>query len=216
MRVEIDVAGAENETAAELKRIRAQAMLPMASCGRARSGFRVVTSKKMQQIRRLEAGRAIREPLRIYQERKRDSGLLAKLAGVAGVAKTDGGEIGALGPEFIFMVTQLRNMLAAKDSTVMAEEHDNGGTMFPQRAEPDFALVGIGQRNSSERETERLSHRRNLTRSSENRQKKRRRKHLGSPEIRAFRLSTDRSIYPQKQPFRTSHSNAPALCSALK
>jgi hypothetical protein len=131
MRVEINVAGAENETAAKLKRIRAQAMLPMAGCGRARPGFRVVTSKKMQQVRRLEAGRTIREPIRIYQQRKRDSGLLAKQAGVASVAKTDSGEIGALGPEFIFMVAQLRNMLAAKDSTVMAEEHDNGGSAFP-------------------------------------------------------------------------------------
>jgi len=65
MRVEIDVAGTENETAAELKRIRAQAMLPMAGGRSARPGFRVVTSKKMQQVRRLEAGRAIREPIRI-------------------------------------------------------------------------------------------------------------------------------------------------------
>jgi len=131
MRVEIDVAGTENETCAELKRIRAQAMLSMAGGRRTRPGFRVVTSKKMHQVRRLEAGRAIREPIRIYQQRKRDTGLLAKEAGVAGVAKTDSGEIGALGPEFIFMVAQLRNMLAAKDSTVMAEEDDNGGSTFP-------------------------------------------------------------------------------------
>jgi hypothetical protein len=131
MRVEIDVAGTENETSAELKRIRAQAMLPMAGRRRPRPGFRVVTSKEMQQVRRLEAGRAIREPLRIYQQRKRDSSLLAKEAGVAGVAKTDGGEIGALGTEFVFMIAQLRNMLAAKDSTVMAQEHDNGGSAFP-------------------------------------------------------------------------------------
>lgn len=144
MRVKIDVAGTENETAAELKRIRAQAMLSMAGGGRARPGFGVVTSKQMQQIRRLEAGSAKREPIRIDQQRKSDSGLLTKQAGVAGVAKTDSSEIGALGPEFILMVTQLRNMLAAKDSTVMAQEHDNGGTTFPQRAEPDFALVGIG------------------------------------------------------------------------
>ena len=91
MRVAIDVAGTENETAAELKRIRAQAMLPMAGCGRTHPSFRVVTSKKMQQVRRLESGRAIREPLRIYQQRKSDSGLLAKQAGVASVAKTNSG-----------------------------------------------------------------------------------------------------------------------------
>ena len=91
MSVEVDVAGTENETAAELKRIRTKAMLPMAGRSSARPGFRVVTSKKMQQVRRLEAGRAIREPLRIDQQRKRDSGLLAKQSRVASVAKTDSG-----------------------------------------------------------------------------------------------------------------------------
>jgi hypothetical protein len=131
MRVEIDVAGTENETATELKRIRAQSMLSMARGRCAGPGLRVVTSKKMQQVRGLEAGRTVREPLRIHQQRKRDSGLLAKQAGVASVAKTDSGEVDAFGPELILMVAQLRDMLAAKDSTVMAEEHDNGGTAFP-------------------------------------------------------------------------------------
>ncbi len=131
MSVEIDVAGTENETAAELKGIRAQAMLSMAGGRGARPGFRIVTAKQVQKIRRFEAGRTIREPLRIYQERKCDSSLLAKEASVTKIAKTDCGKIDALGAEFIFMVAQLRNMLAAEDSTVVAEEDDSGGAAFP-------------------------------------------------------------------------------------
>ena len=60
MSVEIDVAGTENETATELKRVRAQLVLSMTPCLRARSGLGVIASKQMQQIRRLEAGDAIR------------------------------------------------------------------------------------------------------------------------------------------------------------
>jgi len=131
MRVEIDVAGAENETSAELKRVGAQAMLPMAGCLRARPCLGVVTAQKVQEVRRLEAGGAIREPLLIDKQRKCDSGLLAKKAGVAHIAKTDGGEIGAPGSERLLMVAQLRNMLAAEYSAVMTEEDDYSGTTFP-------------------------------------------------------------------------------------
>ena len=63
MSVEIDVAGTENETPTELKRVGAQLMLPMAACLRSRPGLRVVTSKQMQKVRRLQASGAIREPL---------------------------------------------------------------------------------------------------------------------------------------------------------
>ena len=48
MSVAVDVAGTENETPAQLKRVRAQTMLPMAGGLSARPGFSVVTSKKVQ------------------------------------------------------------------------------------------------------------------------------------------------------------------------
>ena len=63
--VAVYVTGSKHEAPAQLKRIGAQTMLSMACGCRARPGFRVVTSKKMQQVRRLEAGHAIREPIRI-------------------------------------------------------------------------------------------------------------------------------------------------------
>jgi hypothetical protein len=129
--VEVDVAGTENETPTELKRVRAQLMLPVTGCLRARPGFCVVTSKQMQKVRRFQAGSAIGEPLFVDQQRKRDSSLFAKQAGVAHIAKTDRREIGALGSELLLMVAQLRNMLAAEDSSVMAKEDDHGRAAFP-------------------------------------------------------------------------------------
>jgi len=131
MGVQINIAGTENETAAELKRIRTQFVLTMACGGSARSSLGVVASNKMQKVRRLEARGAIREPLRIDQERKCDSGLLAEESGIVHIAQTDGREAGALSSELLPVVAQLRNMLAAEDSTVMAKEDDNGGAAFP-------------------------------------------------------------------------------------
>ena len=131
MSVEVDVAGTENETPTELKRIRAQPMLPMAGCGSAGPGFRIVTSKQVQKIRRLEAGSTIRTAILVNEQRKCDSSLLAKEASVTNIAKTDCGKIDALGAELILMIAQLRNMLAAEDSAVVAEEDDSGGAAFP-------------------------------------------------------------------------------------
>ena len=106
-------------------------MLPMASGGSARPRLGVVTAQKVQKVRRLQADCSIREALRIHQERKCDPGLLAKEASVAHIAKTDRSEIGALRSKLLLMVAQLRDLLAAEDSAVMAEENDNGGITFP-------------------------------------------------------------------------------------
>jgi len=106
-------------------------MLPMARGGSARPRLGVVTAQKVQKVRRLQSGSTIREALRVHQERKCDLGLLAKEAGVAHIAKTDSREIGSLRPELLLMIAQLRNMLAAEDSAVVAEKHDNCGMTIP-------------------------------------------------------------------------------------
>ena len=56
------------------------------------------------------------------------------------------------------MGAQLRDVLAAEDSTVMAEEHHHGRLVNPQRAEPDFFAVYIRQRNHGKLAVERSFH----------------------------------------------------------
>ena len=146
MRVEIDVAGRENKTTAELKRIRAEAMLSMARGRRALPRLGVVAAQQVQNVRRLQTGRSIREALRIDQQRKCDPSLLAKEARIAHVAKTDRSEIGTLRLELLLVFAQLRDVLAAEDSTVMTQEDDNRRSALPQRAEPHLALVRIRKR----------------------------------------------------------------------
>jgi len=46
------------------------------------------------------------------------------------------------------MFAQLRDVLAAEYSAVVAQEDDDGLLRLPQRAEPNGALVGIRENDS--------------------------------------------------------------------
>src|ERR1043165_4617446 len=56
------------------------------------------------------------------------------------------------------MFTQLRDVLAAKNSTIMAKKDYRRRRVPPQRAEADFALVGIRQDDIRERFAQRWCH----------------------------------------------------------
>jgi hypothetical protein len=43
------------------------------------------------------------------------------------------------------VLAQLRDVFAAEDSAVVAQENDYGWLRLPQRAEPDGAFIGIGE-----------------------------------------------------------------------
>ena len=97
-----------------------------------------------------EAHSTIGLPLGIHQKGERDSRLLAKDLGVACVAQADGGQPSASIAECRFMVAQLRDMLAAEDSSVVAKEGDHCGLVGPKRAESDRPSFRVGQDYSRE------------------------------------------------------------------
>jgi hypothetical protein len=66
-----------------------------------------------------------------------DFGFLLEEAGVVGVAEADGGEGDAFFAEGLLVFAQLRDVLAAKDSAVVAKENQDGGIVLPERAETD-------------------------------------------------------------------------------
>lgn len=79
-----------------------------------------------------------------------DAGIFAKHAGVIRVGQADGGERRAFGFELVFVGAQLRGVLAAEDSAVVAQKHDDGGVLFPEAAQADLVAVGIGEGNGRE------------------------------------------------------------------
>ena len=92
-----------------------------------------------------EAHSTICLPLGVNQKGKRDSSLLAKDLGVVCVAQADGGQPSAFIAECRFVVAQLRDVLAAEDSSVVAKEGDHCGLVGPERAESNRLSFSVGQ-----------------------------------------------------------------------
>ena len=97
-----------------------------------------------------QPNRAICAPLGIDQKWERDSSLLAKDLGVVGIAQADGGQPGVFCAESLFVVAQLRDVLAAEDSSVVAKEGDHRRLVGPERAEGDGLSVRVRQDDSRE------------------------------------------------------------------
>jgi hypothetical protein len=96
--------------------------------------------------------------LRVHQQRKADARLFAKDARVVPVTQADSGELCVFLAEGRFVFAQLRDVLTAEHSTVVAEKYNHGGTFLPQRTEPKFAAVRIRQHDSREARAEGCFH----------------------------------------------------------
>jgi hypothetical protein len=59
------------------------------------------------------------------------------------IAQTDSGHLGSFAAEGLFVFAQLRDVLAAENSSVVAKENDHSGRSSPQGAEPHVATVSI-------------------------------------------------------------------------
>jgi len=141
----IDVAWTENEACAELKRIFAKFMLAVPRGVGALARDSVIATQKMKQVRTLQFGGAVGSAVRVNQKRKCDASLFAEQPRVAEVAHADRREVRSTRLDFSLMLAQLRDVRAAKYSTVMAQKNDDRWLGLPQRAEAHRTLVGIGK-----------------------------------------------------------------------
>jgi hypothetical protein len=97
----------------------------------------VVGAEQVKEIRFAETGGFVHFGIVVDEERECDPDLVTELAGVSKSAESDRGDVHALLPELPFRIAQLRDMLAAEDSTPVAQKNDGGGTLRPQRAESE-------------------------------------------------------------------------------
>jgi hypothetical protein len=63
------------------------------------------------------------------------------------ISQSDGGKRSTFLTEGLLAFAQLRDVLAAKDSCVVPQEYDYGGTVGPQRAKLNLLAVGIRKHN---------------------------------------------------------------------
>lgn len=125
-------------------------MLLVAGGAGAFAGYVVVRSQQVQQVRLAQARGVIRQALLVDQKRKGDPGFFPEEARIIAVAQADGRQVGAQSLKFLFAFAQLRGVLAAEDSTVMAQENDDRGLPLPQGAQTSLAPAGIRQRDRRE------------------------------------------------------------------
>lgn len=155
---EVLVAGRENKAAAELQWVFAEPVLFVAGCLGAAAGLHVVTAQQVQQGSVAQADSFICHALFVDQEREPDAGFIAEEPGIAHVAQPNGRDVRAFLFEFFFECAQLRDMLAAKNSTVVAQKDQDSGAALPQRTKAGCLAFRIGQRNSGELAAIGLSH----------------------------------------------------------
>jgi hypothetical protein len=131
----------------------------MMTCGPGAFAARsVITTKKMQKVCRAESGGTVGAALFIDQQGERDAGFLAEDARVMTISQSDGGQAGSLVSEGLLAFAQLRDVLAAEDSSIVPKEDDYGGGRSPKRAESNFASVGIGEHDLRQFAAKRLLH----------------------------------------------------------
>jgi hypothetical protein len=153
MCVQIDVSGTEHKTSSELKRVLACALLPVACHAGAASRLRIIAAKQMQQVGFAEPNSAVCTALLVDQERELDTCFLPENTRVVLVSQPYGSQARSFLFKLVLMFTQLRDVLPAKNSSVVAKKDEHGRRAFPQRAEADFAPIGIRQYDVRQRST---------------------------------------------------------------
>jgi len=148
--VQVDIARTENEAPPKLKRILAQFVLVVSGGTGSFSCQGIISAEKMKERAFQQAHSTICLPLGVNQKGEGDSRLLAKNLGVVRVAQSDGGQTSTFVAEFRFVVAQLRDVLAAEDSSVVAKEGDHRALVGPKRAESDRPSFRVGQDYSCE------------------------------------------------------------------
>ena len=106
-------------------------MLMMACCARTFSRCGIFASQEMQEISGLQFRGAIGLASLIDEERKRDARFFTKQPRVIAVAESHRRKRRTLVAKRLLMFAQLRDVLAAKDSSVVAEKNQHGRSSVP-------------------------------------------------------------------------------------
>ena len=125
-------AWAEDEAAAELKWVFAEAALAMSRGFGALAGGHVVFAEEVKKGSLFEFEGGIGFPAFVDQQRELDSGFLAEGSRVLRIAQSNCSQVCSFTAELRLKFAQLRNVLAAEDSAVMAQEDQHHGMLRPQ------------------------------------------------------------------------------------
>jgi hypothetical protein len=120
--------------------------------------LQIVFAQQVDQCSVTQANSLIGFTLFIDEKRELDAGFLAEKFGVVGIAQSNRGKTCAFLLELGFKFAQLRDVLAAKDSTVVPKEDHHGRPGLPQGPETSRLAVDVGKGYSSQLAAERFAH----------------------------------------------------------
>lgn len=101
----------------------------------------------MKEIPGFKISSSVCQAIFVDKQRKIYPRFFAKDAGVICIAQADGRQTGSSRFKFRFVFAQLRDMLAAEDSAIVPEEHNDGRILLPKGIETYFGAGGVGQHN---------------------------------------------------------------------
>jgi NAD(P)-dependent dehydrogenase (short-subunit alcohol dehydrogenase family) len=156
--VAVQVAGSKDEAAAELKRVLAQTVLAMPAGLSSFPGNSIVFAQQVQQGSFMQSNGAIRFAFFIDQQREGNSGVFPEMAGVSEVTEADRDKLGPFVRESLLVFAQLRDVLPAEDSPVMAKENNDCRRVGPQGTKRNRPAIRIRQSQTSKPAGERFRH----------------------------------------------------------
>jgi len=154
----IDIPRSEHKAAPELKWVLPQTMLAMSSGLGAFARRGIVLAQHVKHGSLAESNRGVGLALFVNQQREGDLGVLAEVPGVPEVAKAYRYQTGALLTKILFMFAQLRDVLAAENSAVVAKKNNHRRGLCPKRAKARGMAIEVGQRDSRQFAAEGLWH----------------------------------------------------------
>jgi hypothetical protein len=132
---EILVPRRKNKAAAKLQWVFSQLVLFVAAGLGAFARLHVVPAEKMKQRSVLETNGFVGFALIVNEKWKLNAGFFAEKSGVLDVAQADHGDLRTFAAELLLKFAQLRDVLSAKDSTIMTKKDQHCRAFCPQRAQ---------------------------------------------------------------------------------
>ena len=121
----VDISRCEDKAATQLKGIGPKFVLMVAGRAGAIATLEIVAPKHVKQIGRTQVGDDISLAVFVDQQGKLDARFSAENAGIVAIAKADGGKGSPFVPEGLFVFAQLRDVLTAKDSAIVAKDQNS-------------------------------------------------------------------------------------------
>ncbi len=133
VREPVDVTRPEDKTAAQLERVSAESEIVLRVPGGLGpgAGLGIVASQQVKQVCALQFHGGIGFALLINEQGESDACFVAKSASIGAIAKSYGCQGRAAVSESLFAGAQLRDVLAAEDSTIVPQEDHHGGLADP-------------------------------------------------------------------------------------